>query len=69
MDDALLRDISTLLMHETVSGGVDLGQDGRDALKRIMVKVDPTVAVSRTLYVRDAIDLRLRELLCLPPAA
>lgn len=66
MDDALLSDISVLLMNEIASGGPDLGPSGRDALKRIMTKVDVTTVVSRTPYTRDAIDLRLRELLCLP---
>jgi hypothetical protein len=66
MDEELLHDIALLLMNETVNGGVDLGPSGREALKRIMLKINVTAASSRTLYTRDAIELRLRELLCLP---
>ncbi len=69
MDNELLDDLATLLMNETVYGGAGLGFTGREALKRIMLKVDPTLAASRTLYTQEAIALRMRELLCLPPAA
>jgi hypothetical protein len=69
MDEELLHDISLLLMNETVHSGGGLGPNGMDALKRIMVKLDVTVAVSKTLYTQEAIECRLRELLDLPPAA
>lgn len=69
MDDELLADIALILMNEAVYGGAALGPLGREALKRTMLKVDVTVMSSRSLYTQDVIDLRLRELLCLPPAA
>lgn len=69
MDEDLLSDIALVLMSETRTAGYALGSSAQDALKRIMLKVDVTLATVRTRSTQEAIALRLRELLCLPPAA
>jgi hypothetical protein len=68
MDEELLRDISMILMSANIYGSYLAGSSAREALKRTMLKIDVTVASSRTLYTQAAIELRLRELLCLPAA-
>lgn len=64
MDDDLLDDIALVLMTETVSAGASLSLPARQALERVMQKVDVTLAFSRAATTQRAISLRLRELLC-----
>jgi hypothetical protein len=69
MDDELLADIALILMSETVTAGYGMNDRAREALKRIMLKMNVTTVFARTSSVQEAIEIRLRELLCLPPAA
>jgi hypothetical protein len=69
MDDELLADIALVLMAETCTAGMGLSRPVREALKRTMVKINVTTVFSQTSSTQEAIVLRLRELLCLPPAA
>jgi hypothetical protein len=69
MDEELLSDIALILMSETVTAGYGMNERAREALKRVMLKVNVTTAFNRTATVQAAIELRLRELLCPPPVA